>query len=430
MTVDEALAYIHSVRWQSRKPGLERVRRLLDALGNPQHGLQFVHVAGTNGKGSTCACIASILQAAGYRAGLYTSPFLRRFHERFRVNGAEITDAQLCALVEEVRPAADSLPEAPTEFELITAMAMCHFRRQRCDIVVLEVGLGGALDPTNVIDCPALAVITAIGLDHTRELGDTLGQIAAAKAGILKPGGCALSLGGTPEADAVMEAAARARGVRLETLDRSRLAVRALEPDCTVMDFGPYTGLRLPLLGSYQPENAALAIAAALALRREGWAIPDAAIHRGIETVRWPGRFELLRREPPFVLDGAHNPQGVRAAAESLAARWPGRQFIYLIGILADKDAAHMLAPLAAQARAFVTLTPPSPRALSADALARMLSERTGLPAYPAGTAQEGVALALRLAGSDGGVCALGSLYLSHPIRAAALALPAKGENH
>ncbi len=419
MTVEEALEYIHSVRWQSRRPGLERILRLLTALGDPQHDLRFVHVAGTNGKGSTCACIASILQAAGYRTGLYTSPFLYRFHERFRVNGEEISDAALCALVEEIRPAAEALPEAPTEFELITAMAMCHFRRQRCDIVVLEVGLGGALDPTNVIDCPDLAVITALGLDHTRELGGTLAEIAAAKAGILKPGGRALSLGGAPEADEVIACTAARQGVRLTVLDRSLLAVRALETDCTVMDFSPYAALRLPLLGSYQPENAALAITAALLLRRDGWTISDGAIRRGIETVRWPGRFELLRTEPPFVLDGAHNPQGVRAAAESLAARWPGRRFVYLLGILADKDAGEMLRPLAAQAAAFVTLTPPSPRALAAEELARMLTASTGLPARPAGSPEEGVRLALTLAGETCGVCALGSLYLSHPIRAA-----------
>ena len=193
MTGQEAIAYIHSFQWQRHAPGLDRIRTLLRALGDPQRGQKFIHVAGTNGKGSTCACIAAVLQAAGYRVGLNTSPYLVNFHERVRVNGEMISDGDLAALTEEVRPIAEAMAEHPTEFELITAVALLHFRRKGCEISVLEVGLGGALDASNVIDVPEVAVLTAMGMDHVSLLGPTQGDVAAAKAGIIKPGGDVVS---------------------------------------------------------------------------------------------------------------------------------------------------------------------------------------------------------------------------------------------
>lgn len=423
ISYDEALTYLHSVCWQGHRPGLERIRQLLARLGNPQRGLKFVHVAGTNGKGSVCACMASVLQAAGYRVGLYTSPFLNRFNERFQIDGQPIPDEALCRLTEILRPVAGEMEDAPTEFELITALAMLWFSEQRCDIVVLEVGLGGALDPTNVIDPPELAVITAIGLDHTRELGNTLGQIAAAKAGILKAGSPAVSFGRCPEADAVIAARARELGVPLTLPDWDSLSVLGWEPDCTRMSYGPLTDLRLPLLASYQPYNAALAVTGLLALRERSWQISDDALRRGLESVAWPGRFELLRREPPFLLDGSHNPQGMQATAESLALRYPGRRFTFLLGLMADKDVTAMISAIAPLARQFVTVTPHTPRALDAAVLAGEIRRLTGLEARSAPTIPEGVALALALAGPEGAVCALGSLYFSAEIRTAALPL-------
>ncbi|MCD8381816.1 MAG: bifunctional folylpolyglutamate synthase/dihydrofolate synthase [Clostridiales bacterium] len=420
MTYEEALAYIHSTHWQGKRPGLNRVRELLGRLGDPQQRLRFVHVAGTNGKGSVCACMASVLQAAGYRTGCFTSPFLERFNERFQIDGVPISDEALCRLTERVRPAADQMEDAPNEFDLITALALVWFADEGCDIVVLEVGLGGTLDPTNVIDCPDLAVITALGLDHTRQLGDTLPEIAGAKAGIIKPGGQVVYYGGAPEADEVVRRVCREQGAALTVPDWSRLEVLAWEPDCTLMSYDGLDGLRLPLLAAYQPRNAALAVTGARLLRDRGWHIPEAAIRQGIETVRWPGRFELLRREPPFLLDGAHNPQGVRATAESLRLRYPGRRFVFLMGVMADKDAASMIAPLAPLAEEFVTVTPPSPRSLPADTLAEEIRRRTGLPARACGSIEEGVELALGRCRPDTGVCALGSLYFSAAIRQAA----------
>ena len=208
MTIEEAMELIHGVEWRGSRPGLTRVRELLHRLGDPQDGLQFVHIAGTNGKGSTAAMLASILRSAGYTTGLFTSPYLERFAERMQVNGVPVPDAEFAAVCETLKPCITAMDDPPTEFELVTAAAMLWFRRRGCDVVVLEVGLGGRLDATNVIAAPACAVITNIGLDHTEILGDTLEQIAREKAGILKPGTCAVSYPQAPEVRAVLRSGA------------------------------------------------------------------------------------------------------------------------------------------------------------------------------------------------------------------------------
>ncbi|MBQ3090700.1 MAG: bifunctional folylpolyglutamate synthase/dihydrofolate synthase [Oscillospiraceae bacterium] len=421
MTYEQALAYIHSVNWQGKTPGLHRIRALLEALGNPQKQLRFVHVAGTNGKGSTCACLASILSQAGYRVGLYTSPFIHRFNERFQVNGQPISDSDLCSVLEYIRPAAEELEQAPTEFELITALAMVYFVNEQCDLVVLEVGLGGALDPTNIIDTPELAIITALGLDHVRELGGSLAQIAQAKAGIIKSGGTVLFYGHCPEAEPVIAGQAERCHARLLRPRWDTLNIKEYRPEATIMDYADFADLQLPLLASYQPYNAAMAIEAALLLRAKGYFLSARDIREGIARVSWPGRFELLRQNPPFLLDGSHNPQGIRATAESLAARYPGRRFVVLLGLMADKDVSAMIGGIAPYAHSFVTVTPPSPRAMEAEALACRVRAETGLAAQSADSIPEGVALALA-AGGDG-VCALGSLYFSSEIRDAAMPL-------
>ena len=418
MTGQEAIAYIHSYNWEKHEPGLRRIRALLHALGDPQRGLKFVHVAGTNGKGSTCACLASVLRAAGYRVGLNTSPYLVTFHERIQVDGEMISDEALAALTERVRPAAEAMAEHPTEFELITAIALLYFREQACDIVVLEVGLGGALDASNVIDVPEVAVLTAMGMDHTALLGPTLTDIASAKAGIIKLGGDVVSYGGCPEADAVFHRTCAAQGARLTEVDFSRLTRRSLTLQGSVFDFAPYQALELPLAGAYQLSNAATAITALEVLREKGWSISEDAIRRGLAAVRWPGRFEVLRQSPVFLLDGAHNAHGIAAAAESLKALFPRQKLVFLLGILADKDVEHMLDLLAPLAARVFTVRPDSPRALTAEALCHLLTDR-GVPAQVCGCVDDGVRAAIRAAGPDGAVCALGSLYFSGDVRRA-----------
>ena len=417
MNYDQALAYIHAVHWQGHKPGLDRIRTLLEALGNPHQKLQFVHIAGTNGKGSTAAMVDSCLRAAGYKVGMFTSPFINRFNERIQVNGIPIPDQDLVQLVEQVQPAAQAMEDVPTEFELITALGMLYFVQQNCDIVVLEVGLGGALDSTNIIPPPACAVITALGMDHVKELGPTLADIAAAKAGIIKPGSPVVSYGGEPEADKVIADTARAQGAPLTVVDFSRLQLRSASLDGLVFDFDGLEGLTLPFLASYQARNAAVAITALRALRGRGWNISDQAIRQGLAQVRWPGRFELLRRDPPFLLDGSHNAHGMRATVASLRERFPGEKFVFLISIMADKDWDKMLQLLLPLAKCFVTVTAPSPRAIPAPDLAAQIRAMGGA-AEPADTIPAGVARADALA-AGGPVAALGTLYFSGDVRRA-----------
>ena len=370
MSYEETLAYIHSVKWQGSKPGLSRTRALLSALGNPERQLRFVHIAGTNGKGSTAACIASCLQAAGWRVGLYTSPYINRFNERMQVNGVPISDEDLETLVDRIRPIANALTDSPTEFELITALGFLYFLQMHCDIVVLEVGLGGALDSTNVIPAPEAAVITALGLDHTAVLGDTIQDVARAKAGIIKAGAPVITYGGVPEADAVIAAACKEQGCSLYPVDFSQLTLLPSDLSGSRFSFGNLSNLTLPLLGSYQPKNAAVAITTLKVLDKQGWHISDAAIREGLRTVQWPGRFELLRTDPPFLLDGSHNPHGMRATAQSLQDRFPQQKFTFLISVMADKDVTGILTPILPLAKEFVTVRANLPRAMPAEELA------------------------------------------------------------
>lgn len=324
MSYAATLAYIHSVKWQGSKPGLSRTQTLLAALGNPERKLKFVHIAGTNGKGSTAACLAACLQAAGYRVGLYTSPYINRFNERLQVDGAPIPDETLEQLVDHIRPHADAMADAPTEFELITALGFLYFARERCDIVVLEVGLGGTLDSTNVIGPPEAAVITALGKDHMAVLGNSMAQIAQAKAGIIKGGCPVISYGGDPEADRVIAETCRRTGSPLYPVDFGQLTVQPGSLAESRFDFGPLKNLTLPLIGSYQPKNAATAITTLKVLAQRGWDIPDSAIRAGLAAVQWPGRFELLRSTPPFLLDGSHNPPGMEATRPESPGQIPG----------------------------------------------------------------------------------------------------------
>ncbi len=417
MTGEEAIAYIHDRSWLGSRLGLDRTRALLDALGNPQEQLRFVHVAGTNGKGSVAAMCAAMLRAAGYRTGLYTSPYLRCFHERARVDGEMIPDATLGALMGRIRPIADAMGDPPTEFELITALAFLYFLHSGCHIVVLEAGLGGALDSTNVISTPEAAVITAIGLDHTRELGDTIEQIAAAKAGIIKPGGDVVLYPQAPSVEAVFRSACLRAGARLIPVSVEGIVPRRHSLDGQTFDWDGLEGLSLSLLGVHQRRNAAVALTTMRLLREKGWRIGEDAMRAGLARATWPGRFEVLSRAPLFLVDGGHNPQCVEALAQNLREYLPGRQVTALAGVMADKDYPAMFAAIDPLIARYVVVTPPSPRALAAETLAELL-KGFGKPVTVCGATREGVAEAVRQAGPEGAVCAFGSLYIVGDIRA------------
>ena len=321
MDYDQALIYIEGVSYLGVKPGLERVSALLGRLGHPERKTRFVHVAGTNGKGSTSVMTASALSACGYKTGLYTSPHLARVNERMRLDGAEIPDGEFARVVSALASAAEGLAEPCTEFELLTAAALLWFAEAGADIAVLEVGMGGRFDATNVIPRSECAVITNIGLDHTAVLGDTVEAIAAEKAGIFK-GGRAVSYEQPESVAAVLRSAAAKTGTELTFADFSKIEPLSDSVEGQRFRFeGEEYSIRL--LGAHQLKNAAVALTALDTLRRSGWDLPAEGVRKGLAAAVWPARFELVERAPLFVVDGGHNPQCVAATAEAIRRYMP-----------------------------------------------------------------------------------------------------------
>ena len=420
MNVTEALAYIHSVSWKGSIPGLGRTQELLRRMGNPERDLKFIHIVGTNGKGSTAAMLASCLHAAGYRTGLYISPFLFRFHERMQMDGQPISDEMLAEITEFVKPHAEAMAEHPTEFELVTAIGMEFFRRSGAEIVVLEAGMGGELDSTNVIPPPEAAVICNVGLDHTEYLGDTVEAIAKTKAAVVKPGSACVLYPNVPSVEAVVADRCRQVGADLFPADLAALQPQSKSLDGQIFDWRRETGLKIPLLGRHQLRNAAVVLTTLEALRCRGWNIPTEAVRRGLAETVWPGRFQVVRRDPLFVVDGGHNPQCMDALAQNIRDYLTGMDLTILTGVLADKNHEEMYPELAAYAARFFTLTPPSPRAMDGEELAKYL-RTLGKEATACATIPEGVAAAMAAARQHGGaVLACGSLYLAGDVILAA----------
>lgn len=416
MDYQEALNYIDGVAWFGSKPGLSRVTELLRALGDPQDRLKFVHIAGTNGKGSCAAMLASVLKAAGYKTGLFTSPYLYRFNERMQINGEEIGNEALADIVTRVSIPAEKMEDHPTEFELMTAAAMLWYAEEGCDIVVLEVGLGGRFDATNIISRPEVSVIMNIGLDHTKILGDTVEQIAAEKAGIIKPGCPCVLYQQSESVTQVIRDRCGETGSALTVADFS-----AIKPEFDSLEGQVFTykgeAYAIPLLGEHQRKNAAVVIETAEVLRRRGWRLPQEDVEHGLYAVSWPARFEPVAEEPYFIVDGGHNPQCAQTVAENLQNYFPLCRRVLLMGVLADKDYQGLSEILAPEADEFVCVTPNSDRALPAQELAELLRS-FGKPVTVCDSIKEGVSAAIDAAGPEGMVCAVGSLYMVGEIRA------------
>lgn len=410
----QAVAYIHSFSWLGSRPGLERTRALLSAMGNPEEKLRFIHIVGTNGKGSTAAMLASVLTAAGYTTGLYTSPYIHHFEERMQVNGEEIHGEELAAITRWVGGLADQMEEHPTEFELVTCVALEFFRRRGCDIVVLEAGMGGRLDSTNVIPAPEAVVITNIGLDHTAQLGDTVEGIAAEKAAVIKDGCSVILYAQSQRVTQVVEEICRAHHATLTIAQADQLVLEKEGPEGQWWNWKGES-LFVPLLGDNQRHNGAVVLHTLEAIAHK-YPVSTQALREGLAQVRWPGRFEVLCRRPWFVVDGGHNPQCAATVADNLRRYFPGKALVLLMGVLEDKDRTGLCEAVAPLAQAFVTITPPSPRALDAETLAQELFHY-GKPAFAAPSISQGVERAMELAGPDGMVCALGSLYSVGEIR-------------
>jgi dihydrofolate synthase/folylpolyglutamate synthase len=423
MTYEEVLTKIDSSRFFRAKPGLEHITALLSLLGNPQESLKAVHVAGTNGKGTTCTLIASVLRKAGYRVGLYLSPHVCDFRERMQFCGEMIPRCELAAAAERVFPAAERLRErgmAVGEFELITAIAMLWFAERRCEIVVLEVGLGGRFDATNIIRRPLVSVLTSLSLDHTKILGDTLEKIAREKCGIIKRGCPVVCSPGEPEeALTVIRRIARERSARLTEAPAGRLRVGKSDLYGTEMEVSGVR-LKLPFAGAHQVKNAAAALAALDVLRGSGWNISASAVRDGFAAARLPARLEVLSRDPVVLLDGAHNPAGTAALADALRRCLPGKKIVAVMGMMADKDTARAVENLAGCFRLVVAAAPPSPRAMSAEDFAE-LWRRQGTPARAGGTPEEALARAFSALKPEEALVVCGSLYLAGELRAAAV---------
>ncbi len=418
MDYKQALEYINGSSWRGSRLGLERISELLARMGNPQSELKFVHVAGTNGKGSICAMLASVMRRAGYKTGLYTSPYLRRFNERMQINGKEIEDAVLADIVTEIQRHTDAMDEHPTEFEMMTAAALRWFADSGCDIVILEVGLGGRYDATNVIPCPECCVIANIGLDHTAVLGGTLAEIAYEKAGIIKYGAAVVMYQQYGETMEVVREVCREKSAELYVPDFEDIRLEFDSVDGQVFSYGD-TSLALPLLGEHQRRNAACVLETISVLRRQGWDIGDDAVEAGLYAVAWPARFEILHTEDPwFVLDGGHNPQCALALRSCLEHYFPDSGRVALVGVLKDKDYRAIASTLAPLFDACVCVTPESERALPASELAAFF-EGGGREVCVAGSVEDGVSLARDIAQErDAMVCAFGSLYICGQVRA------------
>jgi dihydrofolate synthase/folylpolyglutamate synthase len=436
MNYDEALAYWFAhANYEQRAPSpadlkLDRMRALLARLGDPHRRLRIVHVAGTKGKGSTSAMLAAVLLRAGYRTGLFTSPHLCRFEERFQIDGREISPGELARAFTDVRDAVERRPFAagpPTFFELATAVGFLHFERRRADAVVLEVGLGGRLDSTNVC-LPVLSVITSISLDHVRILGDKLASIAREKAGIVKPGRPVVSGATAPEAREVIEDVCRRREAPLTQLgvgfrfdyepgvvgetEMVRPRVRVTTPERA------WPAMELNLLGAHQGANAALVVASVERLRHEGFHVSDGAVERGLAEVRWPARMEVVGQRPWVVLDCAHNVASAQAVARTLRDSFtPGRRLLVFAGS-SDKDVAGMFRALGPHFdAAYLTRYTDNPRAVAPEQLARLWSAACAAPATTFATPQEAIAAARAGAGPGDVVCVTGSVFLAGEAR-------------
>ena len=418
MTYEEALQYFEQTDLRGSYLGLEKISKVLDQLGNPEKQLKFVHVAGTNGKGSTATLLESCLRRAGYRVGLYTSPHLVRYNERFKINGAEIEDELLARATERVKAVVDTLEQAPTQFELMTCVGFCCFQEAGCDIVVLEVGLGGRSDTTNVIPVPEAAVITRIGLEHTEILGDTIEKITAEKAGIVKAGGTVILGDPTPEVFGVTEEICRQRGAELILSDPAEAAPISRSVAGQKFSWKQYPEISLALLGKHQLQNACTVLTTIEALRGKGWKISDEAVLEGFRTAVWPGRFECVSQNPTVIIDGGHNQQCAEAIADALAEYFPGKKCAFLIGVMADKDFKGIFDAVLPLAERIAAVTPDSPRALKAPRLCEKLQEEYGYTnATPYEKLEDALNALLTTTDPEGVICICGSLYMVGDVR-------------
>lgn len=419
MNYNEALNFIHSRDKFGSRPGMERIESLCNAFDNPQDKLKYVHVAGTNGKGSTCHMIASVLSESGYKVGLFTSPFVVDFRERIQINGEMISQEDLAEIISEVKPVVEKLSKQgiePTEFEIITITAFLYFLRQNCDIVVLEVGLGGLLDSTNIIKKSEVSVITSISLDHTNILGDTLLKIAEHKCGIFKEGG---NVVGYPQPDFAVERfikdKAKEKNCKYFPHELSKIRLVREEIDGSTIIYAGCT-FKIPLTGKHQLYNFATAVAAINVLKQNGWNVTYKSLIDGISKVKVPARTEIISHSPLTIIDGGHNAEGVDALYNTLVKFCANRKIIAVFGMMRDKDYRYAVKKLAPLCERIYTTEASNPRTLDAKSLAKEVKQYCK-KVRPEPNPEKAYYKALKKAKDDDVVLVCGSLYLASDVK-------------
>ncbi|MBP5281345.1 MAG: bifunctional folylpolyglutamate synthase/dihydrofolate synthase [Lachnospiraceae bacterium] len=414
MNYRQAMEYVGSIAGQGIVPGLDSIKELCRRLGDPQKAVKWVHVAGTNGKGSTLAYVSTILSKAGYRVGRYVSPTIREYRERIQIGGKMISQKDLAEGKTLVKEACDGMVEAglpqPTPFEVETALAFWYFQKKACDLGVLEVGMGGLLDATNIIEGTLVEIIVSIGMDHMKFLGNSLEKIASQKAGIINPGSTVVVMDQKEEVLKVMKKKAEEVGARLVISDASKATKVRYGLEKQSFYYGNYGKLEIPLAGKFQIDNAVLAVNACAEIARLGYKIPEEAIRRGLAETRWDGRLTVIQKKPLFVIDGAHNEDAAEKLSKSIEFYFTNRRIIYIMGVLKDKDYDRIIELTEGFADQIITITPPeNPRALPALDLAKEIAK-----VHPSVTAAESledaVEMARLLAGKDDVILAFGSL--------------------
>ena len=410
----EVMEYMEKIKGLGIVPGLDSVRELCRRLGDPQKGLQFVHIVGTNGKGSTSAYISSVLKWGGYRVGKFVSPVIFAYREMIQVNDHMITREALCRNMERIKKVcedmlAEGLPH-PTSFEIETALGFLYFQEKKCDIVVLEAGMGGLLDTTNVIENTCVAVIASISMDHMTILGGTLEEIAAQKAGILKEGCAAVTVKQKPEVMEVIERRAEALGCLLTVADGGAAKHVRYGLEKQYFDYKKLSKLEIALSGQYQIENAILALEALHILEDKGFPVKEQKLRKGFAEVKWPGRFTVVGRKPCFIVDGAHNEDAARRLAQSVEFYFTNRKIIYIMGVLRDKEYEKIIALTHSLADQIITVTTPeNPRALPAYELAKEIA-LVHPDVTAADSLEEAVEMSYLLAKPEDVIVAFGSL--------------------
>lgn len=407
MRYEQSLEYIYQTEWKGSILGLSRMENLMGALDHPERKTKVIHIAGTNGKGSTARMLAEILTQAGYKTGLYISPSIRTFEERMQIDGVPISKDALIESVETLKAAADPMEDAPTEYERITATAFIYFAKEHCDFAIIETGLGGRLDATNVVS-PVLSIITAIGLDHVQELGDTLEKIAAEKAGIIKQNTPVVVLEQQQSEMDVLKAQADSVQAPFYLATRGPAHPVSFTEHGQHFTYGSRENYALGLFGLFQLQNVGTVLTA-IDVLKETYSIPEEAVKSGLENVKWMGRFEILSHDPFVIIDAAHNPQGAESLASNLNYYFPKKKFTAVFGVLADKGYNRIVDEMHPRIDKWIAVTPNSTRALPAEQLAKVIKQHGGDVSVAPSVAE---AIEMALAQETDGLCIFGSLTL------------------